>query len=381
MNILNKDSSLQARNEGDYPKIAIVYLLYYHNESYINNLVSALKKITYPKDKLELVIVANNHEKDGSFVHYINDAVMPLSGIEIPHTTLIANQENLGFSAGNNQGANWAVENGFDYVFFHNNDGFLALNAIEPLVETLESDKKIAIAQSLVLLYPETDLVNSIGNSFHYLGFGFASGYRQKIKDIELPKVKEVDYASGAAFMISTELIKKYGAWDSDFYIYHEDLDWGLRMRSLGLKLVMVKDSVFYHQYQFSRSIMKFYWMERNRHAVMLMYFKWPTLLLLAPMAIVLEFGLWFFAFKNGYAGKRWEVYKYWLNFKNWSIWLNKRKQIQTTRKVTDREMLRHSVAEIVFQDSSTDNFLVKYVANPVMKAYYYVVVRGLIWW
>lgn len=365
----------------NYPKVAIVYLLYYHNESYIDNLVSSLKKITYPKDKIELVIVANNHEKDGSFVRYIDDVVLPLSGTEIPHTTIIVNKENLGFAVGNNQGAKWAVDNGFDYVFFHNNDGFFAINTLEPLVETLESDKQIAIAQSLILLYPETELINSTGNSFHYLGFGFASGYRQKIKDVELPKVKEVDYASGAAFMISTDLIKKYGAWDADFYIYHEDLDWGLRMRSLGYKIVLVRDSVFYHQYQFSRSIMKFYWMERNRHAVMLMYFRWPTLLLLAPIAIGLEFGLWFFSFKNGYAGKRWEVYKYWLNLKNWSIWLNKRKQIQTTRKVTDREMLRHSVAEIVFQDASTDNFLVKYVANPVMKAYYYVVVRGLIWW
>ena len=365
----------------NYPKIAIVYLLYYHNESYIDNLVSSLKKITYPKDKLELVIVANNHEKDGSFVHYINDVVMPLSGTEIPHTTLIVNKENLGFAVGNNQGADWAVANNFDYVFFHNNDGFFATNALEPMVETLESDKTIAIAQSLVLLHPETELINSTGNSFHYLGFGFCNDYRKNIKDVNLSKVQEVDYASGAAFMISTNLIKKHGAWDADFYIYHEDLDWGLRMRSLGYKSVMVRDSVFYHQYQFARSITKFYYMERNRHAVMLMYFRLPTLILLAPIAIGLEFGLWFFSIKNGYASKRWDVYKYWLNLKNWSIWLKKRKQIQKSRVVSDRKMLAHSASEILFQDASVDNFLVKYVANPVMKLYYYVVVKGLIWW
>ena len=43
--------------------------------------------------------------------------------------------------------------------------------------------------------------------------------------------------------------------------------------------------------------------------------------------------------------------------------------------------MLAHSASEILFQDASVDNFLVKYVANPVMKLYYYVVVKGLIWW
>ena len=310
----------------NYPKIAIVYLSF-HCEPYIDDVVSALKKITYPKDKIEFIIVDNPHPKYGGSVRYLEENVLPLSGKEIPHTTILPQKENLGFAGGNNVGVVWAMENDFDYVFFHNNDGFIASNALEPLIKIMEEDKNIGLAQSLILLHPETNLLNSAGNSMHYLGFGFCDKYRIKIKDLKLPKIKEISYASGAGLMVRVELIRKFGSWDQNFFMYHEDLEWSLRLRSLGYKIVLVSDSIFYHKYQFSRSISKFFWMERNRHAVMLMFFKVPTLLLLLPMGLILELGLWFFSIKNGYKKKRVDVYKYWLNWKNWKPWLVKRKK------------------------------------------------------
>jgi GT2 family glycosyltransferase len=364
-----------------YPKIAIVYLLYYHNESYIDDAVSALKKITYPKDKVEFIIVSNPHPKEGSFVHYIEEAVLPLSGKEIPHVTVLAQKENLGFAGGNNIGAKWAVEHGFEYVFFHNNDGFFATNALEPLVTAMEEDKTIGAAQSLMLLHPETDLVNSTGNSFQYLGFGYCNQYRHAAASLELPQVTEIGYASGAALMMRADLMKQYGYWDHDFFLYHEDLEWSFRLRMAGYKVVLVKDSVFYHKYQFARSITKFYWMERNRYGVMLMFFRIPTLLLLLPIALAVELGLWGFAWRGGWLGERVKVYKYWLKSEHWKLWLKKRKNIQSLRKRSDRYMLARAATGIDFQDASTQNPLVTHVANPVLALYYWVVVKGLIWW
>lgn len=363
------------------PKIGIVFLLFYHSESYVDDMVSALKRVTYPKDRLELIIVSNPDPSEGQFVHYLESVVLPLSGNELPRVTILPQKTNLGFAGGNNVGAVWALNNGCDFVFFHNNDGFVASNAFEPLIEAFRSDSNIGAAQSLVMLYPETSLVNSAGNSFHYLGFGFSDKGRMNIKDVPLPPVKEVDYASGAALMIPTDVLKKYGAWDSDFFMYHEDLEWSFRLRMHGYRAVLVRDSVFYHKYQFSRSVEKFFWMERNRHAVMLMFFKVPTLILLAPIAFLLEIGLWIFTIKNKYVRKRLEVYVYWLTARNWKIWLSKRKKIQAERVISDRELLRHSVAGIDFQESEMRNPLLIYIGNPLMKLYYYIIVRGLIWW
>lgn len=362
------------------PKIAIVYLSF-HCEPYIDDVVSALKKLTYPKDRLEFVIVDNPHPKYGPSIRYLEEHIIPLSGNEIPHVTLLAQKENLGFAGGNNAGVRWALEHDFDYIYFHNNDGFLAANALEPIVDAMEKDRSIGAAQSLLLLHPETDLINCTGNSFQYLGFGFCDQYRSKIEDLELPPLKEIDYASGSALMVSIETIKEYGAWDKDFFLYHEDLEWCFRLRSVGKKIFLVRDSIFYHKYQFSRSIEKFYWMERNRYGVMLMFFKWPTLLLLLPIAIILELGLWFFSIVNGYFDKRVKVYQYWLKPKHWKLWLGKRKKIQNMRRVSDRYLLKYSVPGIYFQDKSVDNPIVNYIGNPILKVYYWIVVKCLIFW
>lgn len=364
----------------NYPKVAIIYLSF-HCEPYIDDVVSSLRKLSYPKDNIEFIIVDNPHPEYGHSVRYLEENAMPMSGKELPHITLLPQKENLGFAGGNNAGIDWALANGFDYIYFHNNDGFMASNCLEPLVEAMEADKTIGAAQSLMLLHPETELVNSTGNSFHYLGFGFCDEYRTRYVDLKLPPVKEINYASGGSLIMRADLIKQYGKWDSDFFMYHEDLEWSFRMRMARYKIVLVKDSIFYHKYQFSRSISKFYWMERNRFGVMLMFFRWPTLLLLAPIALALELGLWLFAVKGGWAKEKVKVYKYWLNLKNWSLWLKKRKYIQQIRKINDREILKTAASGIYFQEKFMMNFWLVYIGNPIMKLYYWVVVRGLIWW
>ena len=357
----------------NYHKIAIIYLSF-HCEPYIDDVVSALKKITYPKDKLEFVIVDNPHPDYGSSIRFIEDTVMPLSGKEIPHVTLLAQKENLGFAGGNNEGIKLALANGFDYVYLHNNDGFMAANSLEPIITAMENDKTIGAAQSLMLLHPETEFVNSAGNAFQYLGFGFCGEYRLPLRDLNVPPVKEIAYASGAAIMMRADLLKQYGLWDSDFFLYHEDLEYSFRLRAVGYKIALIRDSVFYHKYQFGRSISKFYWMERNRYGTMLMFFRWPTLFLLAPMAIVLEIGLWLFAFKGGWTKERIKVYQYWLKPSSWKLWLGKRKHIQNIRKVNDKELFKNSVSGIYFQEKSMENPALKLVGNPMMKGYFYFI-------
>ena len=363
----------------NYPKIAVIYLSY-HSDDYFFDFVSAFKNITYPKDRIELIIVDNFHPEYGNATQAIEEQVMPFSGKQIPVVTVLLQKENLGFAGGNNIGIKSALEKGCDFIYLHNDDGFTAVNVFEPLVKAMAQDKNVAIAQSLLLLYPDTEYLNNAGNCFHYLGFGFCDEYRSKLADMRLPKVKEIFYASGAACFIRAELLKKYGMLDDYFYMYHEDLELSLRFRVLGFKTILVSDSIFYHKYKFSRSIQKFFYMERNRYGVMLMFFKLPTLLLLLPMMIVLEIGLWLFAWRGGWFDKKIEVYDYWLQPKNWRIWLAKRRKIKAWRKLPDKYLLKLSVGGVYFQEKSMENPILKYVGNPIMIVYYWII-RLLVWW
>jgi len=362
-----------------YPKVVIIYLSF-NSEVYLDDVISSLERISYPKEKIEFVIVDNPHPQHGSSVRALQEKFLPLSGVSIPHVTILPQNENLGFAAGNNAGIKWAMERGFDYIYFHNNDGFMAADCLTRLVEAMEKDRQIGAAQSLLLLYPETNLVNSAGNAFHYLGFGYCAGFRKKKEDLKIGPVEEVGYASGASMIMRVPLLKEYGLWEEDFFLYHEDLEYSLRMKAEGFKTVIVKEAVFYHKYAFSRNQQKFYFMERNRYAVMLMYFKWPTLILLLPMELIMELGLIVFAAMNGWLKERGAVYKYWLSAKNWKNWLAKRARIQAMRKMGDRELLRAASSRLVFEEKSIDNPLLKYIGNPLMAAYWFII-KHLIFW
>ena len=342
--------------------------------------ISALERFTYPKDRIEFVIVDNPHPQYGQSVRYIEETIIPKSGITMPKVTLIANSANLGFAGGNNVGIKYALDNGFDYVFLHNNDAFVAANFLEPLVEAMEKDKQVGAAQSLLLLHPETELINSAGNAMHYLGFGFCWDYRKKLSEANLPAIKEIAYASGAGVLLRVDLLKQYGGLDEDFFLYHEDLEYCFRLKAAGYKIILARDSAVYHKYQFGRSITKYFWMERNRYGVMLEFFKWPTLLLLAPMGLVMELALILFALKGNWFEERVKVYRYWLDSVNWGRWLEKRRKIRQIRKVSDRELTKDLVSKVLFQEKEMVNPLLLYIGNPAMKIYWRLV-RAIIWW
>lgn len=363
----------------DYPKVAIIYLSY-HSEIYLDDVISALEKSTYPKDKVEFVVVDNPHPQFGSSMRILEEKFLPVSGRTIPHVTLLPQKENLGFAGGNNAGIKWALDNGFEYIYFHNNDGFVAANFLEPLVAVLQEDKTVGAVQSLLMLYPETDLLNSSGNSFHYLGMGFCNNLRVKRNQLQLPKILETSYASGAAVLMRADLLRQYGLWDADFFMYHEDIEYSLRLKSAGYKIMVATDSVFYHKYSFGRNQVKFYFIERNRFGVMLMFFKWPTLILLLPMAIIFELGLIAFSIKQSWVKEKFRAYAYWLKLSSWKLWLQKRAYVQSVRTVSDQQLMKTFVGTIKFDEKSIKNPVLDYIANPVMNVYWAIVKKIIFW-
>ena len=358
-----------------------MYLLWDEEpKQYLEDAIDGVKRQSYPKEGIEFLIVYNSHKPEHeSQAPYITEQ-LNLHSDQLPHSTFLPQDSNLGFSAGNNLGMQWAVDHRFDYVFLHNGDGYLGHTCIEEMVHAMEADDTIGACQSLVLLHPETNLINTAGNSLHYLGLGYCDQYRVPKQQVMLPSIKDVGYVSGSAVMMRTDLLQSLGLWDEAYFMYHEDTDYSLRLRIHGYRTVLIRDAEFFHKYQFSKSIQKYYWMERNRHAILLLYFKWPTLLLIFPMWLILEIGLLFFSLARGWFPERLRVYHYWLKPSHWTLWLAKRKQIQKTRTVSDRVLLGQMVSTVAFQESAVESPILTFMGNPLMWVYG-LLLRMVVWW
>jgi hypothetical protein len=121
--------------------------------------------------------------------------------------------------------------------------------------------------------------------------------------------------------------------------------------------------------------------MERNRYALLIMYYKWKTLFVMLPMLLIMEIGLTYFFIRNGWFKEKLKLYRYWLRPKNWAVWLAKRKKIQKLRTVTDRSLLSDTVTDVVFGEKEDMNSpLLIYLANPLLRGYGWLLKKMIFW-
>jgi len=346
-------------------KVAII-ILTYNGKKYLPSLLGSLFEFNDTQPETKIIVVDNNSTDDT--VESIRE--------NFPQITLLPQSQNLGFASGNNIGIKYAIDNGFDYVMLLNQDTIVTENFLKPLVDQAESDKTIAAVQSKLMLYPLTELTNSLGNVIHYLGFGYTYGHKTKIQDTRY-KIQEINYCSGAACLLKVSALKEVGLFDDDLFMYHEDLDLGWRFKLKGYKNVVCLDSIVYHQYEFSRSIQKYYFMERNRFIVMWKNYKLATIFLILPALILMELGLLVFSFKNGWWRKKLQVYLYFVNPVNWLKIFQKRKIIQNSRVLSDKEVVKEFSGLIEHQEIESQ--LLK-IINPVFDLYWQII-KMLIFW
>lgn len=283
---------------------------------------------------------------------------------------IIANENNDGFAKGNNDGMKVALAEGCDYIFLLNMDTVIEPNALFKMVEIAETDKKIGAVQARLMLFDKKNTINSIGNVTHFLGFGYSLGYNEEWGGQELP-VKEIAYPSGAAVLFKKEVLNEVGLLDEEYWMYNEDQELGWRLWLAGWKCVLAPEAVVYHKYEFSRSISKYYWMDRNRLLAIFECYEPLTLILIMPALFVMELGLTLFSFQNGSFNEKLKVWNYFLSYDNWKYIKKARKRNQGLRKVRDRELVRLITGKIWYQEIGDWKLR---LVNPIFNAYWVLV-------
>ncbi|MFH1253131.1 MAG: glycosyltransferase family 2 protein [Candidatus Uhrbacteria bacterium] len=358
-----------------YPKVVVQILLYATSPEEIDKLFSSLEKVDYPKSDWQLV-VWKSFLADSVNGDYFCKTWLPKSGLTLPEIIFFNSPTNPGFAGGHVEASNLTKDWSPDYLYLLNDDAWVAPDFLSKAVAVAEENPRAALVQSLVMM-DNGEQINSIGNAMHFLGFGFSLGHRQRLEELknDLPMF----YPSGAGLLVRTKVLEKIGGlFDPDYFMYHEDLDLGWRARLAGFDILLDPESKIFHHYEFSRSIKKFYLMERNRHLTNLANYKWPTLLLILPAALIMELGTLVFSFKSGWWKEKLRSGVYFFRPATWQRIFKRRALIKNLRAKTDREMLKFIAGVIVNQE--VDNSLMNNLVNPVLNFYFKILKRLVSW-
>jgi len=190
------------------------------------------------KSKFE-IIIADNNSTDNS----LNVLKKKYKDIKIVQTG-----GNLGFAKGNNFGSQFC--NG-EFFLILNSDTHIHKGSIDILLEKLRRNSKTGIIAP-VLLNEDGSFQLSFGRDLKlleefFLKFFSKQFYRfyyiWKKGNIE----KDVNWVSGACFLISGSLYRKITGFDENFFLYMEDADLCKRVRNEGYNIHITSKSKITH--------------------------------------------------------------------------------------------------------------------------------------
>lgn len=174
---------------------------------------------------------------------------------EFPQVILIANSENRGFAAANNQGMQIAQGR---YVLLLNPDTIVLDQAIPKTIAFADRNMDIAVVGCQVWLN-ETEIQQTCF-SFPSLSSIFfkETGLRRLFPKSRIfgkadygwwdrKSQMDVDVVSGMYMLVRRDAIKQVGLMDEDYFVYAEEADWCSRFWKAGWRCVFIPGARIIH--------------------------------------------------------------------------------------------------------------------------------------
>jgi GT2 family glycosyltransferase len=218
------------------PHVAVVVLGWNRRDDTLDCLRS-LARVRW--ERLSVVVVDN-----GS-----TDGTVAAVRAAFPEVEVIRSEENVGFSDGNNIGIRASLEAGADYVMLLNNDTLVDEGVIEALVGEAERRPDVGALCPLIHYVDPPDRIWYAGARFdpRAVHNGRHTGYGER--DVgQYHAVREIGRATGAAMLVPRRVIEEVGYLDGRLFIQVEDVDWSLRMRTAGYRILFVPDAIVLHR-------------------------------------------------------------------------------------------------------------------------------------
>jgi GT2 family glycosyltransferase len=227
-------------------KLAII-LVNWNSYELTNDTLQSLYKTSY---KDYDIICVDNASTDDS-----------LNQLKTNHADIIllTCDQNTGFTGGNNKGMQYALDHGYAYTLLLNNDVAVESDFLEPLVQALDANENLGAVQPLIYFHHDRTLIWNAGSRYNkWLGVTKTIGYNKKdaqhtyrnqnqVDTKATQPIQNIDWITGCAFMVRTEVLKKVGLLYEPFFIYYEDVDLSFRIKNAGYDLGYAPASVIYH--------------------------------------------------------------------------------------------------------------------------------------
>ena len=210
-----------------------VVIVSYRGQEYLRrNLTSLQEQSHLPKR----IVVVDNASGDGT-PQWLSR--------EFPAAEVLSLKRNLHYAGGVNRGVAMTTT---PWVLILNQDIELERGAVEELLRRAEGEEDVGAVVPQMRLWKAPFFLNGLGNVMG-LGDWGADQWQGYVDGPWIRQEREVGSACFGAVLVSREAWERVGPLDKQFKSYYEDMDWSLRARKEGLRLLAAPEAVVYHRF------------------------------------------------------------------------------------------------------------------------------------
>ena len=216
-----------------------IVILNWNGEKFLQQFLPVLiRHTTLPGAE---IIVADNASTDSS---------LALLAEKFPEIRTIILDKNYGFASGYNKALEQIEA---DYYVLLNSDVEVTPHWLEPIILYMSVNQDVAACQPKILSYYNKTHFEHAGASGGFIdkyGFPFCRGRILGIAEEDkgqYDEITDIFWATGACMVVRSDVFRKTGGLDDDFFAHMEEIDLCWRMRSRGYRIVCVPESVVYH--------------------------------------------------------------------------------------------------------------------------------------
>jgi GT2 family glycosyltransferase len=256
----------------------MIYLisLNYNSSRLTIELLESLKKVT---TEYRIIIVDNQSQEDDfntlktyveneSNTVYLVEDIDEYRFVEPTRIALVREDQNLGYSAGNNRGIRIAQkQTDFEAIALLNNDTEVEPDFLDEIIRFRRDHSDVDLIGCRIFYDTPKNVLWYDGGKY----------YKHSTRAIHFNENKHIDtidksleprsttFITGCFMYISKKGLETCGLLDETFFMYNEDLEYCIRAMKKGLKLYYLPTSVIRHKIKPTSSPFSTYWGAKNR--------------------------------------------------------------------------------------------------------------------
>lgn len=175
----------------------------------------------------------------------MDDSAIKLKAL-FPWIEIIRSERNLGHAGAVNLAVEHRRTQNYTYILTLDNDAFLDSECLTRLVGEIERKKNVAIACPLILslekpgrIWYAGGYISVFGNACH-LQMG-------RLRNSSMTAAVQTNYATSCVMLARRDVFEAVGGFDENPFNYSEDLDFSIRVKELGFKMLFVPSAFAFH--------------------------------------------------------------------------------------------------------------------------------------